>query len=178
MTHAVNVLKNVYRWSDQDRYDLIDEIDAEGLELTKDHPDVVAAVPDEDAELRALADAAVRAGLLFASTRDRWLGVTTEAPPAERAPRGALPGEPDQIAAEIRECLARRQIDAALRVLWDAVDAWIDARDLARCRALVAALPPADVDSNVMVRRRNASPGATRRSSAKPPGEELRARAR
>jgi transcriptional regulator with XRE-family HTH domain len=43
---AINVLKNVYRWSDQDRYALIDDIDAEGLELSRDHPDVVAAIPE------------------------------------------------------------------------------------------------------------------------------------
>jgi Zn-dependent peptidase ImmA (M78 family)/transcriptional regulator with XRE-family HTH domain len=149
---AINVLKNVYRWSDQDRYVLMDEIDAEGLELDREHPDVVAALPPEDAELRALSDAAVSAGLLFPSTRDRWLGVVDPPSPeessrTERRPLRAC----DEVAAEVRELLSRGQVDASLRALWSAVDAWIDARELEQCRGLIRALPPSAVDSNVMV---------------------------
>lgn len=147
---AVNVLTNVYGWSDQERYDLIDE--SEGLPLESSHPDVVSEVPSEDAELRRLADEAVDRGALFRSTRDRWLGAVSQ----EQRPESTLavhPAAPDarRIAAEIRDLVAAAQTDAALRVLWDALDRWIGDRDFDRCLILIDDLRPVDVNSHVMV---------------------------
>ena len=87
---AVNVLKNLYGWSDQDRYDLLDEIEGEWAP-EREHLDVVPGGAAEDAELRALADEAVTRGLLFASTRDRWLNGAAEAPRGTTIPTGSAP---------------------------------------------------------------------------------------
>jgi hypothetical protein len=152
---AANHLTNLYGWSPDHREYLLAWLDDCGYEWRPgdDHPDAVSAPPD-DVELRALADEAVAKGLLLPGTRARWLG---EEPPARKPAEGDRPlgfwraRTPTEAAREVFAFLRADKVGAALTVLWDAFHDWRDAGDLDACRALVAALPPREVDSNVMV---------------------------
>lgn len=155
---AANHLTNLYGWSQDHRGYLLDWLDDCTYEWQPrlDHPDVIADVPRVDPELRALADEAVSRGLIFPRTRARWLDE-----PFDRAAPAPAEGEhplgfwrerpPAEAADAVIAYVTSGKVGAALNVLWDAFHDWHDAGDLGACRTLVAALPPASVDSNVMV---------------------------
>ena len=144
---AANVLTNVFQWTKQERSDLLEEIDGEPAPPGP-HPDVVSDVPEEDDTLCRLVDQAVARRILLASTRDRWLG-HEPAPPARRMEPRRL--SPTAAADEIGNLVGGGRVDAALRTLWDSVDAWIDAGDLGACRTLLGGLSPETTSVDVLV---------------------------
>ncbi len=152
-TTAVNVLTNLFHWSKQERLDLLDETGAKAP-AHPGHPDAVVTEIDDDPTLRTWIDAAWRAGRLSDETRDRWLGhksAVAPRPDGDR-PRGYWTERlVKEALEELRRWLVEGRIDAALRVVWDAIDDWIDAEDFERCESFLGALDPATLDGNVIV---------------------------
>ena len=139
---AVNVLTNVYGWTRDDRLAVL------GVTADLPPPDLrdfrtdLDVTPDNDDELRALADEALAAGRITPAMRSRWLGE-----PIERAAPVLLAGdhpaeywlhrEAAEAVGEIREHLTAGNSGAALRVLWDSLRDWIAANDLPKAEALI-----------------------------------------
>lgn len=156
---AANHLTNLYGWSFEHRGDLLTWVDEVANEWSPplEHPDLIADVPPVDPELRGLVAEAVARGVLPAAMGARWLGDAPAGDGSAPAVEGAQPvghwarRTHAEAADSILEHLSAGKVDAALTVLWDAFHDWQDANDVDKCRALVAALPPASVDGNVVV---------------------------
>lgn len=153
---AVNVLTNVYGWTREDRQWVLElTADSPPPDLREFHTDL-DVTPDNDDELRALADEALTAGRLTPAMRSRWLGE-----PIERAAPVLLAGdhpseywlhrEAAEAVGEIREHLTAGKSGAALRVLWDSLRDWIAANDLPKAEALIDLLACEDPVDEIVI---------------------------
>lgn len=154
---ALNVLQNVFRWYDSDRQWLLERIaEAEAVSYPRTFPEVLPGEGDADATLRTLADEAVGQARMSPVMRDRWFGLVS----AEVSPRPLAGDHPQghwtdrdapEAAGEILGLCAEQKTDAALRVLWDSVRAWLSAGQLERVRLLLERLPAAKVSDHIVV---------------------------